>query len=154
MNGQPLGLLLCCGFGGAGLCLMLRSHKERSRNWWIGLTLLSGAATAGMISWADSLRGHITLSLPAVLLIVTAAIAISSRDRKRGVLWFILASVLNSTILLLQGTIFAALANAIVVSGSIGLLFLITAITFRGAPHSSEPTKISQVIPACLTGVS
>ncbi len=91
---------------------------------------------------ADSLREYFTLSLPAVLLIVTAAIAVSSRDRKRGALWFILASVLNSTLLLLQGTIFAALANAIVVSGSIGLLFLIAAIAFRGALEPTEPMKI------------
>ncbi|TWU12421.1 NADH-ubiquinone/plastoquinone oxidoreductase chain 6 [Symmachiella macrocystis] len=138
VQGLPITTLIVCGLGAGGVALLLIQRKPAPRRTGTAIAIIALAVllslfplTSGdsLIAISSSFISTLSFLVPAGCGLVATIAVITSRSRRRGLAWFVVAVLANTVLLFVGGTVIVGVMNLIVNVGFLGTLLLFAAVS-------------------------
>ncbi len=148
VQGLPITTLIVRGLGAGGVSLLLSQRKPAPRRTGTAVAAIALAAlmslfplTGGnsLIATSSSFVSMLSFLLPASCGLVATIAVIISRNRRRGLAWFVVAVLSNTAMLFVGGSVIVGVMNLIVNVGFLGPLLLFAAVSETNDESPPEP---------------
>jgi NADH:ubiquinone oxidoreductase subunit 6 (subunit J) len=148
VQGLPITTLIVCGLGAGGVALLLTQRKPTPRRTGTAVAAIALAAllslfplTGGdsLIATSSSIVSTLCFLVPAGCGLVATIAVMTCRSRRRGLAWFVVAVLANTTLLFVGGAVIVGVMNLIVNVGFLGPLLLYAAVSETNDETPPEP---------------
>ncbi|QDU42166.1 hypothetical protein Mal52_06210 [Symmachiella dynata] len=138
VQGLPITTLIVCGLGAGGVSLLLTQRVPAPRRTGTAVAVIALAAllslfplTGGdsLITTSSSFVSTLCFLIPAGCGLVATIAVMTCRCRRRGMAWFVVAVLANTTLLFVGGMVIVGVMNLIVNVGFLGPLLLFAAVS-------------------------